>query len=50
MSRTAAKSHLLRRVELIECARVDRLHEFTDVVIELIEDHIQPVALGAFAC
>ena len=42
------KGHLLRRVELIECARVDRFHEVTDVVIELIENHIQPGALGAF--
>ena len=42
--------HFLIRCELINTARFNRFHEFGEVIVEFVEDPIQPAALVRACC
>ena len=44
---TLPPADLLRRIELLKAAALNRFQDFAIHVVEFVEDHIQPGAFGA---
>ena len=44
------QGHFCCGVELLKPTRFNRFHEFGQVIVESVEDHIQPAAFNALVC